>query len=419
MDNFMKNPLMQPAYITKVVDEIAPEQSQYALINDVPLKNTDNSIVVVDERHEIGGMTQAVAAGAESPLIEGTGRTQFQFAPAHFREKRVLSENDIQTIRKLGTPSEIETAEQKVAEIVSGLRMRLETRMEWAKWQMTMGHLYLSQPDQTIDVDYGIPAEFTPVLSGVDTWDLATSDPVKNIADWKYSFRDDGSDPALLMFNANVERLLLQNAKMRALHDAMIGSGATSGMMMSREVLQRIFNTYAGMEYRVYDKGYYFKMKLKTPIVGGVTTSFTVSDNPGIAVGDTCTLVHSSGQRVAREQVDIDVSVVGNTFTTSTAPTASYPEGSELRIKRRFIPDDKFIIRGELPPGTSGGTNYGEYISTRSPYGPGGLMNPTPGVFNRIDDKSEDDPPRIEIIMGVSGLPVLYHPTANLIATVI
>ncbi len=183
--------------------------------------------------------------------------------------------------------------------------------------------------------------------------------------------------------------------------------------------IARIIKAYAGIEYRVYDKGYFHKMKLKTAIVGGVTTSFTVDNNEGIVVGDQVTLVHSSGQRAASERVTIDVSVVGNTFTFTTPPAANYPDGSMVRMKGRFIPDDKFIIRGRLPPGTTGGQNFAEFMSTRSSYGTGGMMNPQPGIFSKTVVDDDGDPPKTEIIMGVYGLPVLYHPTVNVVATVV
>jgi hypothetical protein len=93
--------------------------------------------------------------------------------------------------------------------------------------------------------------------------------------------------------------------------------------------------------------------------------------------------------------------------------------GSEVRLKKHFIKDDSFIIRGALPAGTSGGPNWAEFISTNHVYGPGGIMSPTPGIFSKVIVKDDDDPPKIEVIAGVNGLPVLYYTTINVVATVL
>jgi len=417
MDGFKNHKLLQPAYVNKVVDAIVPDTSSYDLVSDVPLVNTDQETITVDEQYAMSGMTQAVSLGAESPTVEYGSRSQFSFRPAFFREKIMLSESDMRVMRKMGTASEVETAEQKITERLSGLRFRLETRLEWSKWQMMMGHLNVTQDNVTIDVDYGIPAEFTPALVGPATWDLATSDPLADMQNWLYQFRDEGTEPKYFEFNMAIEKLLLQNDKIRTLHESQFTGTGSRAAMMNREALGNILSTFGGLPYRVFDKGYMFDMKMKTPILGGVTVTVTLAENDGLAVGDEVVLIHARGQRVAREKATI-LNVVGRTITFTAAPLESYPEGSRVIIKRRFIPDNRFVIRGELPSNVIGGPNIAEFVSTPSAYGPGGMMNPTPGIFSKVIIDDDGDPPKIQLIEGVYGLPILYFPTGNMVAKV-
>lgn len=415
MDDLMNHELLQPAYISKVLDEIIPDTSEYALMTDVPLVTQETEQVIVDVRDNIGGMTQAVAAGAESPTVEYRGRSQFQFQPAEFREKTLLSRRDLQAIRKIGTASDLERAEERVAEIVGGLRYRLETRMEWCRWQMLFGELEIAQEDVQFTVDYAIPSDFTPVLTGTDRWsDIANSDPVDDMIEWAFLYRHEGIDPDFFMFNRYIEKLLLQNDKIRDLAEG--NYMGTNNVEMNTVRLGDILKTFAGYPYKVYDKGYYFKMKLETPITPA-STSFIVSENTGVVASDVVTVVHKNGSRYG--QVNITVTPTGLSFAHSAiGGTMTFPAGSTVRIKKQFLPDDIFVIRGRIPPGTTGGTNFGEFVSVPSEYN-GGLLNPQPGPFGKTVIDNDGDPPKAYILAGIRGLPVHYFPTCNVVADVL
>ena len=418
MEGLSNHPLLQPLYISKVLDSIQPDTAEYALTTDVPIVEQEGEQVIVDVRQTVGGMTMAVAEGAESPVIERRGRQQYMFMPAHFREKQLLGEKDVKKIRQIGTIDQLETAQQRITEILGELRMRLETRMEWSKWQMLYGSLAISQTDVTYSIDYKIPSHFKPALSGADRWTETNSDPMGDIMDWLAYYREEGTIPDFFMYNGNVEKLLLQNATIRELRDTLF-QGQTNPALLNRQNISMVFNAYTGMQAKVYDKGYYHVMKL-TSEISPTSNSFTVDENPGVEIGDYVTVVHKSGEQYGRARILI-TGVSGTTIshTTDVGGSVTYVVGSEVRVKKHFLGDDKFVIRGRLPVGTTGGPNWGEFISVNHVYGPGGLMNPQPGIFSKVVVKDDDDPPRIEVIAGVSGLPVLYHPTTNLIATVV
>jgi hypothetical protein len=420
MDTLLNNPLLQPQYINKVIQSIPIDTRRYMLADMVPLQTYEADKVVIDVEHSMGGMTQAVARAAESPIIDQWGASQVEFKPAQFREKWALSENDVAVIRRLGTIDQLERAETRIAKIVRGLRMRLENRMEWAKWQMIAGSLTIAQADVQFTVSYAVPSEFTPTLTGTDVWDNASSDPMANILDWLNLYRSEAAEPAMFVYNMNVEKVLLENTEIRNLRDSLFTGQPNEGMI-SRENLQLVFKAYGGaIPTTVYDKGYWIVMRCQSAMATA-TTTLVVDDASGVEDGDVLTLEHRDSIFAGRAQVTVSGTPVGNTITLAAGhgQTVTYPVGSVVKIRKPFIPDDKFIILGETPPGTMGLDRWAEFASTYHYYGPGGLMNPTPGMFIKVVNKEDSDPPRIEVISGVNGLPALYNPTNNVYATVL
>lgn len=71
-----------------------------------------------------------------------------------------------------------------------------------------------------------------------------------------------------------------------------------------------------------------------------------------------------------------------------------------------FIPDDRFVIRGQGPAGEL----MMDFASTISLHN-GTLERPLPGKFAVIEDKSaEAKNPYVDITVGIYGLPRLFHP---------
>jgi hypothetical protein len=417
MEGLSNHPLLQPAIVTKVVDSIQIDAEQYPLSTEVPFVTQEGNKVVIDVRQRMGGMTMAVAPGAESPIIEKRGVQQDQFSPASFREKVLLGEKDILNLRKLGTASELQTAQETVTDILGQLRYRVENRIEWCKWSALMGSLSVAQKDVQFTIDYGIPAFMKPALTGGDRWDQVTGKPLTNILDWLELFDQESPDAWYMTYNGHMEMLLLKNTEIRTLRDALF-TGQNDPAMLTRGNIQQVFNAYAGLPIRVNTKGYWLVAGTLAALAPAAT-SIAVDDATGFATGDIVTIVHKDGSRLGHIRVTL-TSVTGNSLGFGALPGAvTYPMGSEIRVKKPFIPNDKFIIRGQLPPGTTGGTNFMEFISTNHVYGPGGLMAPVPGIFSKFLNKENDDPPSLQMLMGVTGLPVLYWPTANVVATTI
>lgn len=417
MHGLANNPVLQPDYITKVIDDIVPDNANYMLNTEVPMVTQSEGRITVEVRQTIGGMTKAVDPSSESPIIEQRGRQLYDFDPPNWREKVVFGPKDVLKVRKVGSISEIQTAQDLVTDYVGQLRMRLENRIEWSKWQCMLGTLTIAQSDVQFSIDYGIPAHFTPTLTGTDSWDeLTTADPLSDMLTWKALYLEEGPDPWKLNFNSVIERLLMLNEKIRALFDSFFVGPANDGMI-GQENLFKIIKAYVGLESQVYDKGYFVVARIEEAITT-VSTDFDVNDASGIETGDTVTLIHKNGERSGRVRIVVTGITGNNIQHAAIGGSTTFPMYSEIKLKKPFLPNDKFVIRGTIPPGTTGGTAWAEFVSVPHVYGSGGLSAPEAGIFSKVVNKPDDDPPELGIIGGISGGPALYHTTTNVIATV-
>lgn len=418
LSSLANHPLLQTDNLMKVIQEIEPDQGSYLLAGEVPIENINETRITVDVRTGAGGMTQMAQPGAESPTVSFYGNGQWSFDPAEFREKVILTPKEMYSLRKLGTKQEVEAVQAIIARHVGDLRMRLETRMEWLRWQVLFGQLTITQKDLELNLDYKIPSDMKPTLTGGDLWSASTADPMDDVLEWLEKFRDISANADHFAFNGKTHRQIMQNAAIRDLRDAFF-TGQSSSSMLNKDNMREIFKAYCGIEYKVYDGGYSEITDL-TSAVASAGTSLVVRDIGTIAVGDSIHLIHKDTQMTGRVRCAVTAVVASTKTITIAAPGANiaYPAGSRIHAKKFFIPDSKFIIRGKLPPSTEGGTNWASIISTLHPYGANPMV-PTAGIFAKTNIHDKDDPPKVELIAGFNGAPVMYHPDTNLIATVL
>jgi hypothetical protein len=395
----------------KVIDDIPVQTQTYRGAEMMPLVLQPGPRVEWDIKRPLGGMTQAVARGAESPVIHRRGVGQQSFEPAHFREKVILGESDVTTLRKLGTWEQRSTAAELIADIMIDLNSRLETRIEWMRWQPIVNNsLAINENQVQFTVSYNVPARQRPTAGTL--WSTtATADPISDIQTWLRLARGSGAKPKKFWFNSMTQQYLFRNSRVLSLVDRVFNSGNVG--LMSPAVLGSILKTYIGdYEYEVYDAGYNVITYTTAAIAAGATTTVYVSDATGLVAGDVIQL--AAADESAEENMTI-ASVSGNTITTTSVTlTGTYPVNSLVRCYKTYIPDDTFIIELEFPPGSG---NIGEVISVDAVYGAGSLMAPKPGKFAETLFLIKD-PKQIEIICGINALPVIYRKRGYIVATI-
>jgi hypothetical protein len=396
----------------KIIDEIPPQTETFRGQEIMPLVTQPGPRVEWDIRKPLGGMTQAVARGAESPVIHRRGVGQISFEPAHFREKVILGESDVTTLRKLGTWEQRSTAAELIAEIMIDLNARLETRIEWMRWQPIVNNsLTINENKVQFVLSYLIPTRQLPTASPL--WSVtATADPIEDIQTWLRLARGSGAKPKKFWFNTKCQQYLFRNARILSLIDRVFSAGSAGTGLMSLEVLKSIFKTYIGnYEYEIYDAGYNV-ISYTTVAKSGTITTVVVDDATGLVAGDVFQI--AAADESAEENLTVS-SVSGNTITVpSTALVGTFPVNSMIRCYKTYIPDNVFIIELEFPPGSG---PSGEVISVDAVYGQGNLMNPRPGKFAETIFLNKD-PKQIEIICGINALPVLYRKRGFITATI-
>lgn len=98
------------------------------------------------------------------------------------------------------------------------------------------------------------------------------------------------------------------------------------------------------------------------------------------------------------------VELVGEVASMNTYNRGYYD--AETRKLKKFIDDGVVILVGRGPANEP----LGEWASTPSLHN-GGIDNATGGKFPMVDYRGlEDAPPHIDLINGIFGLPVIYHP---------
>lgn len=417
--HFSNHPLLQTVHIQKVIRDIDINKDDFMLESEVPVRDIEQTRIAVDIRKVPGGMTQAAISGAESPTVAFYGTSQYEFEPAEWREKVILTHKDMHGIRKLGTKEDVERASEIIARNVSDLLMRLENRMEWMRWQAMKGSLTHTAKDVSYNVDYKVPADCKPTLTGVDKWDQSTSDPMDDILEWLEKYQDNVAIPDKFLFNQKLLRVILQNTKIRTLRDTLFAGQANLGNLTPGN-LKAIFNHYAGYEYEVYNGGY-FEITDLSAAVAASGTVLTVRDVGDLRANDRLKLIHRDGDLVSSEILTVSSVDVANKQITVASPgvayASGYPVGSSVRVKRNFIESSEFIIKGRLPSNVEGGPAWAEVISAAHPYG-ANFPESSTGIISKTVVEDDHDPPRVSIIIGRNALPVLYHRDVHIIATV-
>jgi len=208
--------------LQKMVREVVNDPTTFKGAKYLPSVAIPAEKIYVDVVEASGGMTQEHVLGTSPKTVQGVGNRVQEFEGGAWKEELVMDEKQILHLRSLGSrdPS-MRGARQRIDLNVDKLNRRLETRIEYLRWQTIFdgGFSYLGRT-----VSFGIPAgnQATP-LSG--NWSLdgitanAAAKPVTDLRYWlmgglaafrKYKVRK-------VVLNPNTARWILDNAEVKSL----------------------------------------------------------------------------------------------------------------------------------------------------------------------------------------------------------
>lgn len=249
--------VLDPYFLTEIVRNIRVDVRQFRgaqlLTGGADLKTELGQTIEYDVTWDDTGMTPATEPNDESPIRAKQKVDHLNFENQEWREKKVIDRAKIQKLRAPGTNLERLWAEEYMTDSMVELNQRLETRLEWLRWQVLTGSLVIpattNMPARTIN--YNVPAQQKPTAGTL--WSTtASANPLVDIDNWKLLFRGTGARPVRIIVNQKVDTYLKQNNAIQLLVRNFYGRDLVTGDTLNNLISQQL----DGLQYEVYDQGY-------------------------------------------------------------------------------------------------------------------------------------------------------------------
>lgn len=249
--------VLDPYFLTEVVRNIRTDVNSFRgaqlLTGGVEMKTELGLTIEYDVTYDDTGMTPPTGLNDPSPVHAAPVVKHMTFTNQEWREKAIIDREKIAKLRAPGGRLEQMWAEQYMIDMMVGLNLRLETRMEWMRWKPLSGSLIVpaTANKPAITIDYSVPSANKPTAGTL--WStIATADPLTDIDTWKLLFRGTGARPVGIVVNQKVDNYLKQNAKIRDLLKTTYGRDLIAADSLAFIIKQQL----GGMTYEVYDGGY-------------------------------------------------------------------------------------------------------------------------------------------------------------------
>lgn len=430
-----RHPLLEETRVDGVMSLAPQEQNERPFESYMPFTEIDAEYVRFEYEHSArGGMTPAVSRLAESPMFEqGYNRADRVWEPAEFREKVKFDKRDIVKIREIGTLDQAINRSQVIDRKFGIIESRLRNRMEWMRRQALFeGKVTAEDKDgNKIEVPYQHAPYFEKTLSGNDLWsDDANSTPVRDMQKWLRKMRDAGPfTPGETLVGADVMFEVLQNDRFE---DIVTNNG---GLLSMGEIKQRFVAETGIPAMRELDQSVQARTVLTSDIASG-SGSLKFERAVWLEPGDRFTVIRAEDSSMREYYVDdvtenfdhYEVSLQdedGNAVTTDIA----FNKGDAVKWSEYVMPEDHIAFMGQMntqledvgaeaQPDAEFMNNWADVASTKS-YHTDLRGGGTTGIFQRDYDKTDEDPPRFERMIGTRALPRVHYPDAWFFSKVI
>lgn len=419
-----KHPLLKTSNLEGVTSIFEQAQNNYMLARRMPMTTVNADKVEFDqEKVTRGGLTPKVTPGQESPIYNNPiGRARQKFEPASFREKCILKSNELKELRKLGTYEDVITAREMLRQRFSSLEARLANRLEWMRKQMIFDQQVSIETEggQAYTVNYPHPDYLEPTFG--TTWDQDAATPMRDlqkiIDDYE---RHTSKDVVEILMPHDIMDDLIDNQRVLTIADnnyeTFDGSPA--------DIRRGISNYLDIGSIQVSKDSIHFTTTLASDAAQGAT-SLTFTRTPKLEAGDEF-ILHNVQTR-DRELFEV-ASISGNTvqLVGSVDRSGGFVANDHAKYQKYTIPSTHLLVlgqgRADMQRSDEGSLvpNYqdrpwAEVVSTLARFPD--LENPTPGMYTKSFDKTDEDPPRIEQALGINCLTKLNDQDAFMLPKV-
>ncbi len=410
-----RHPLFEVSNIDGVLKGFHIRQRTDLFAQLMPLVNINADKVEMDiDKAKMGGMTPVVARGAETPLYRTGGRGSIDWDSAEFREKVNVTEDKIVKLRKLGTMNDLLQARDVLAKDYRDITLRLTRRLEWMRRQVLFdGAVTAKDPNgvQTTLLTIDHPDFLQPTANVLWTT-TATADPID---DMQLAVRD-------FLLHSSYEAASIWTP-MDALRIAgktdQFKNYATNNLAhfrgTSKQVGELIQEYIGGVS--IEEKPH--RMHFTTEVVANAAAAQPVvvlEETEALAPGDAVVIIHQNRS----QKLYVVLSKAGNSVTFTTNLSDPVVPGDMAAYSQPMIPLDKILILGkaQMPSeveGSEPGAERGidlldrpfDVCSTLSGYSD--LNSRRPGLFTKLRDLTNGDPPSIEQVVGIRALPRVHY----------
>lgn len=376
------------------------------LMNMFGSSPSPSSTVTWESQRGGRGMTPFVPPGAPAPVTSPHGVAQHVAEAAYWKEKMPFDEEFLNNLRQPGTDAVYQSAAQRLARELAGLKNRSMRRKEWMFAQMLCnnGFSYHMKGGYRAAVDYGIPSDHRITLGSNYNWNNgASKDILGDLRDAKITInRDCGGTIDYAICNSNVLKLLAADTTIRDIlkrQAFMVGESNLYGGALHNliGVNPKVIGSLLDIpNFIIYDEMYEVRAWLTGAVTGGSTTWVSLDDVSDFEE-DAPVRFWDKSAGTYEDRVVLAKNSENGTIQINYPPTFSYKSSEDYVTQAKpFIPDDKFIMMSSRVDNQP----IAEY--KEAPFG----LNRNYGQFT--DSHDEWDPEVTWIRVQDKGLPILY-----------
>lgn len=183
-------PLFEPMVLAGVVEKLtAPEA--LVMTNRLPKRSHPFPVAAWDVISGSRQVAKPNVPNSEAHIVPTHGISQETASFIYTREKKTFQPTTLHWLRKPGTVSNLEKAEEAVLREVRDLNVRVDNFVEWCAWQALTGQIVLDYVDVQATINYQFAASHKPIVS--TSWASATPQQiVDDVTAWKRLISRDG-----------------------------------------------------------------------------------------------------------------------------------------------------------------------------------------------------------------------------------
>jgi hypothetical protein len=235
--------------ITHIVRNTVTDPTRYIGAQFCPVVDVFSRRIEVDVLEATTGMTAPHNLNAPAAMVKQlSGQSTKIMATAYWKEAYRINEEELLFAREEGTYNK-RAGRLRVIRRATELNTRLETRIEWLRWQpLVGGKVEVDENNVKYTVDYKVPTKNKPSLD----WSDPNHEIIADIEDLLLLFRGTGAKGKTVYLNHGIAKALATNEKIRQL----LSRSQYANTLSPRTVVAAMNMLFPELEWKLYDEGY-------------------------------------------------------------------------------------------------------------------------------------------------------------------